>query len=271
MHHFALGQQMAHEHGLDRLHVIFGGEVHDGEIFVIEFAVLLRRIAVALDEMIEHVEMRVDMAVDVHRHEARQLEIAGIDLASEAGIGERHGLQAIGAEPVDAALFRELVDGGRAAARVDRAAHQRHRGGRAGVVLGLHHGDGGEQRHGGLADAERVDARAEMLEDLLEIIDVVVEIEVAGGERNGARIRPVGDVDAMGGQEGLDRAAQQRRVMARHRRDDQQLGLLLMVGHGRAARNAADCRRDASRRLPRARHASTPSTTVVSSPKIGLP
>ena len=50
------GRLVAHEHGLDRLHVIFGRQVHHREIFVVEFAVFLRRIAVALDEMIEHVD-----------------------------------------------------------------------------------------------------------------------------------------------------------------------------------------------------------------------
>ena len=39
-------------------------------------------------------------------------------------------MQAIAAEPFDAALLGEQVDRGRAAAGVDRAAHQRHRGGR---------------------------------------------------------------------------------------------------------------------------------------------
>ena len=66
---------------------------------------------------------------------------------------------------------------------------------------------------------------AEQTQDLDHVIDIVVEIEEAFGERHHARIGPVGDVDVMSGQEGLDRAAQQGRVMSRHRRDDQQLGL----------------------------------------------
>ena len=111
--HLALRQSVAHEHGLDRLHVIFGGEVHHRQIFVIELAVLLGRILVARDEMVEHVEMSGDMAIDVHRHEAAELKEPRIDLAAEAGIGKGHRMQTVAAEPFDAALLGELVDLGR--------------------------------------------------------------------------------------------------------------------------------------------------------------
>ncbi len=54
------------------------------------------------------------------------------------------------------------------------------------------------------------------------VVDVVVEIERAVRQRHHAGVDPFGDVDVVVGQEALDRAAQQRRVVARHRRDDQQ-------------------------------------------------
>ena len=66
---------------------------------------------------------------------------------------------------------------------------------------------------------------AEAMQDADDVVDVVVEIEAALGHRHHARVDPVGDVDVVVGQEGLDRAAQQRGVVARHRRDDQHLGL----------------------------------------------
>jgi len=47
MHHLALGQGMKHEHGVDGLQIVLGREIHDGEIFVVEFAMLLRGIAIA--------------------------------------------------------------------------------------------------------------------------------------------------------------------------------------------------------------------------------
>jgi hypothetical protein len=70
-------------------------------------------------------------------------------------------------------------------------------------------------------------AGAEHVQHRDQIVDVVVEIEAALGERHHARIRPVGDVDVVAGQHRVDGAAEQRRVMARHRRDDQEL---LLVG-----------------------------------------
>ena len=139
-------------------------------------------------------------------------------------------MQAVAAEPFDAALLGELVDLGRAAAGVDRAAHQGHAGGCVAVAVGLHQGRSREQRHGRLADPDRVHARAEMNQDLAQVDDIVVEIEGPERQGNHSRIGPVGNVDVEMGQERLDRAAKQRRVMARHRRDDQKLRLIRAVG-----------------------------------------
>ncbi len=134
-------------------------------------------------------------------------------------------MQAVAAEPFDAALLRELVDLGRAAPGVDRAAHQGHAGGGCRVAVGLHQRRRREQRHRRLANSDRVHAWSEMSENLTQIDDVVVEIEGPQRQRHHARIGPVGDVHVVVGQEGLDRAAKQGRVMARHRRDDQELRL----------------------------------------------
>ena len=110
MHHLALRQGVLHEHGLDGLEVELGREVHHGEIFVVEVAVLLGVVAVALDEVLEHLAMRLEVAVDVHRHEAGELQEAGIDVAHEAGVGQRHLDDAVAAEPLDAALLGQHVD-----------------------------------------------------------------------------------------------------------------------------------------------------------------
>ena len=107
MLHLALGQAVPHKHRLDRLHVIFSGQIHHRHIFVVELAMLFRRIAVARDEMVEHIDMGVDMAIEVHRHEARQLQESGIDEPPEAGMGKRHPMQAIVAKPFDAAPLGE--------------------------------------------------------------------------------------------------------------------------------------------------------------------
>ena len=180
--------------------------------------------------MLEHVEMSVDVAIEIHRHEAGKLQETRIDLAPETRIGQRHGVQAVLAEPVDAARLGELVDLGRAPPRVDRAAHERHAGGRIRIRVRFHHGGGDDQRHRGLTDPERMHARTEVVQNLDQVVDVVVQAEIAVDDRDDPRVRPVGDVDVAMGQEGRDRAAQERRVMARHRRDDQELRLLGPAG-----------------------------------------
>src|SRR4029079_1773009 len=113
MHHLALRQRMADEHGVDRLQIELGGEVHHREIFVVELAVLLRRVAVAGDEVTEEIAMRLDMAVEVHPEEAGDLEEAGIDLAHEAGMRERHRHDDVTAEPAEAVAGGERLYRGR--------------------------------------------------------------------------------------------------------------------------------------------------------------
>ena len=108
MGHLALGQGVADEHGLDGLQVELGGEIHDREIFVVELAMLLRGIAVGLHEVKEQLAVRLDMAVEVHAHEAVQLQEARIDVAQEARVRERHLGDDVAAEPVDAARLRQL-------------------------------------------------------------------------------------------------------------------------------------------------------------------
>ena len=126
------------------------------------------------------------------------------------------------AEPIDAALFGKLVDRGRIDARVDRTAHQGHGHRHVGIVVGLHQRDGRHHRHRRLAHRDDMGVAAERVQDRDHVVDIIVEIETALRQRHHARVDPVGDVDVVIGQERLHRAAQQRREMARHRRDDQQ-------------------------------------------------
>ena len=79
------------------------------------------------------------------------------------------------------------------------------------------------------------------------VVDVVVEIEAPVGERHHAGIDPFGDVDVVVRQERLDGAAQQRRVVARHRRDDQQFGLRPLR---RVLERALEMQQPAERPLP---------------------
>ena len=63
VHQLALRQRMLDEHGLDGLQIERRVQIHDGQIFVIEFAMLLGRIAIALDQMAEQVLMGVDVPI----------------------------------------------------------------------------------------------------------------------------------------------------------------------------------------------------------------
>ena len=71
----------------------------------------------------------------------------------------------------------------------------------------------------------------EILDELDDVIDEIVQIERARADRHHARVRPIGDVDIVLADHRLDRAAQQRRVMARKRRDDQHLGIVAAADH----------------------------------------
>ncbi len=87
----------------------------------------------------------------------------------------------------------------------------------------MHDGHRREDRDRGLADGKKVQVRPELVAHVDHVVDIVVEVEGALGQRHRARIGPVRDVDLVMGKHCLHRAAQQRRVMARKRRDDEQL------------------------------------------------
>ena len=53
--HLPLRQGVSDENRFDGLQIEFGREVHDREIFVVEFPVLLRRVAVAADQVQEQI------------------------------------------------------------------------------------------------------------------------------------------------------------------------------------------------------------------------
>ena len=65
MPHLTLRQRVTNENGFDRLHVIVGVQVHHCEIFVVKLAVPFRRVSVPSDQMVEHVEMGVDVAIAI--------------------------------------------------------------------------------------------------------------------------------------------------------------------------------------------------------------
>ena len=102
--------------------------------------------------------------------------------------------------------------------------------GTKGSLLGFHDGNRRHHRHRRLAYRDDMHVAAELMQHLDDVIDIIIEVEAAFGQRHHARVGPVGDVDLMGRQEGFDRAAQQRRVMPGHRRHDQHARLRLRSG-----------------------------------------
>ena len=65
---------MLYEHRVDGLQVELGCEIHDRKIFIVEIAMLFRRVTVSFDKVGEQIHMGVDMAIDIHRHEAGELQ-----------------------------------------------------------------------------------------------------------------------------------------------------------------------------------------------------
>ncbi len=166
------------------------------------------------------------MAFQVHRQKGGQLQEARIDAPSSAGIAQRHRGDEVAFEPLDRALVRQFVDHCRRSARIDRAAHQCHGSRGRCVTILRHQRDSGEGRYAGLADGQHMRAGAKFLHEGDDIIDIIVEAELSGRQRNVARIFPVGDVHIMVAQERPHSTAQQGREMARHWRDQQYAGLL---------------------------------------------
>ncbi len=196
---------------------------------------------------------------------------ARIDVAREAGHRPRHLHDDVVAEPVEALLLGEQVDGGRVAARVDRPAHQRHGRRREAVALRLHQRHGGEHRHRRLADRHHMRIRAELVEHVDDVVDIVVEIELAFADRHHARVGPVGDVDVgiAAASPPPCRAAAWRSGRTSARRSEAS-GRPGVRPAGRA-RSGSGCRRAATRRpAPSPRLSSSRPPSFVR-PKAGLP
>ena len=168
--------------------------------------------------------MAHEVVAEVHAHEPGKLEEARIDPPPAAAILHRHRRDHVVPEPLDRALHREVVDRGRRAAGVDRAAHHRQRRRAGGVTPGVHHRRRGERGDRRLAHRDHVRIGPDEGEELNQVIDVVVEVEAPRAHRHVARVGPVGDEHLARFHDALDRAAQQRGIVTAHRRDDQHSG-----------------------------------------------
>ena len=105
-HPLAERQQVLLEHDLDGVEIEFGAEVHDREVFVVEGAMAVGRIVVALHQMFELAHVGVDVPVEVHADEAGELQEAGINAAHRARIAKRHRRDHVLAEPHHRVAYR---------------------------------------------------------------------------------------------------------------------------------------------------------------------
>ena len=95
--------------------------------------------------------------------------------------------------------------------------------GTARSLMRLHQRDGGEHRDGRLADRHDMHVSPEKPKKLNDVVDIIVEVERTRGARHEARVLPFGHIDLVVGQKVAHGAAQKRREMTGHRRDDQEL------------------------------------------------
>ena len=225
-HHFALRQRMFLEHHLQRLQEIFRRQVHDRQVFFVERRFLVRRLVVAFDQMVEQLVHGQHVPFKVHGNEVRQLHEARQHAAEGPRIGRRHGGDDVLFEPLLVVFLGQLVDRGLADPGIDRPTHQGHGRGRADILPAGHDGDRRHHRHAGLTHGDDVGVGAQKMQEIDDVVDVVVQIEHVGHDRHVAAIDPVGDVDVMVRQHGLDRAAQQGREMSRQGGRDQNLGIV---------------------------------------------
>ncbi len=167
------------EDDADAIEVVLRGQIEHGVVLVVKLPVLLGAGQVALHQVHVELPVRSDVADRVHGHEASVLQKPGIDAAAAARVAARHLLDHVAFEPLETVRVREIIDPGRAAARIDRAAHQ-DQASRLGLAGRRHQRRCRQHRHRRLADRDHVQALgANVPNELANVADVVVERERA--------------------------------------------------------------------------------------------
>ena len=173
--------------------------------------------------------MGAHMTRQVHGHEGRQLQKAGIDPAMRSGVAARHSGDQVPLEPLRGMFVGQDIDLGGIDGGIHRPRHQDQAFGRGGMVVFGHQRRSRQHGRAGLAYRHAVRARTDMPEKRDQVIDILVGAEAAFGQRHVAAAFPVGDIDVVIGQQGLGGAPQQGGEMPRHRGRQQ---------HSRLARSA---------------------------------
>ena len=209
------------EDPLHRGQIEFRGHVHHRQIFIVEDVVMVVFRAFALRLHHDLVGERLGVLFHVHRDERGQLHQPRIDQPPGALVFEADALDHHMLELPHGDAAAEIGHLGRGGIRVDRPADQRQRARlRLGVFLGQIGGRGQRQRRG-LADRDHVDVRPQRAHELDQVERVILDVELARADRNVTRIVPIRHVNVGIGQKTGDGGAQERRIMARHRRHQQ--------------------------------------------------
>ena len=230
----AVDQAIFLEHGTDGFQIVVRVHVQDGVVLVVELAVRFGAGVVALDQVLEVVVMADHVAVRVHGDKAGVLQKAGVHTATCAGEAVGHRVDDVVLKPLVTALGGQVVHCGGGAARVNRASHHGHGQGCLLAPAG-HERYRRQHWHRGLTHAYHMTVAIlglQVADELLHVVHVVVEVELALGQGHQTGVLPVGDIDLVVLQHGAHRIAQQRGVVARQGGHDQHHRLVLEFGQG---------------------------------------
>ena len=194
-------------------------QIHHREIFIVERANGIGLFDLAFRKVLSKLFMRLDVALEIHADESRDLQKSRIDPSQRPGAAQRHVTDQVALEPVHRMTGGKFVDLGRLHTRIDRASHQGKTRRTCGVLVLTHDRRSGERRHAGLADRHQMCLWPEHLQKRNQMLREVVETKCPLAQRHIARAMPIGDVDIMIQQQGLNRAAQQGGEVPGHRRD----------------------------------------------------
>ena len=123
------------KHDTHGIQIVFRGHIEYGVIFVVELAMGLGTVAVAVYQMVVELPVGVEMAIRIHRHETRVLQKARIDLARKSRMIVWHAHDQSLRKPGMRTVFCKLVNRCRAASCVNRPTHHDHRNRNRGIII----------------------------------------------------------------------------------------------------------------------------------------
>src|SRR6516165_5532079 len=115
--------------------------------------------------MVVKVDVRLDVAIEIHRHEGAELDETRINPAPAAFVAAGYAGDQVALKPLDRFTGGKLVDLRRIDASVDGAGHQRHAPWLGGASRVGHDGNSRQNLHARLTNGNHVGAPPEMLQE----------------------------------------------------------------------------------------------------------